>query len=69
MKATITRNGSVEQTLIQKERDAIHALRGATIKTIENDDGEMIITTTDGLRFEFLSDVFHHIHVWQLEEK
>lgn len=69
MKTTITRNGSVEQDLIQKERDAIHALCGATIKTIENDDGEMIITTTDGLRFEFLSDVFHHIHVWQLEEK
>ena len=59
----------IEQTLIQKERDAILALCGATIKTIENDDGEMIITTTDGLRFEFWSNIFHHIHVMQLEEK
>ncbi len=57
-----------EQDLIRKERDAIHALCGATIKTIENENGEMIITTTDGLRFEFLSDVFHHIHVAQLED-
>jgi len=58
-----------EQEFLSKERDAIHALYGATIKTIDNEDGQMIITTTDGLRFEFLSDVFHHIHVMQLGEK
>lgn len=51
-----------------KHKDAVNALTGATIDSIDTSDGGFVIITTSGLRFEVASTLFHNLIVAQVEK-